>query len=124
MIDKYTGRKLVSPADKLFVPPSWARIGRRHTFSDWLELLWITVRPVRRTPLQVEELDRVSLSKQDLDIIERRHHAIWFGRTGKRYLRAELRRRAVKALYRLVVEHIRSWKVDRSGDHHANKRAE
>lgn len=96
----------------------------RHTFEDWIELLWITVRPVRRRLLPVQRQDKADLLTLKTHIIERIHHGIWFDRTRERYLRVELRRRALKAILDLLLQCIWLWKSNRFGGfggHNADK---
>lgn len=96
----------------------------RDSLKDWLELLWITVRPARRRLLPVQRLDKTDLLTLNRYIIERIYHGIWFDRTRGRYLKAELRRRALRAICDLLLQHIWPWKSNRFGDsvgHGANK---
>lgn len=93
----------------------------RHTLKDWIALFWITIRPPRRILLPEQRLDKAFLTKQSLDIIERIHHGIWFDRTRERYLRVELRRRALKAICDLVLQRILLWKLNRLVDHRKDK---
>jgi len=96
----------------------------RHSLKDWLELLWITVRPARRRLLPVQRLDKTDLLTLDRYIIERIYHGIWFDRTRGRYLKAELRRRALRAIRALLFQGIWPGKPNRFvgfGDHSADK---
>ena len=96
----------------------------RHSLKDWLELLWITVRPARRRLLPVQRLDKADLLTLDRYIIERIYHGIWFDQTRGRYLKAELRRRALRAIRGLLLQRIWPWKSNHSGDswgHDADK---
>lgn len=88
----------------------------RHTLKDWFELLWITVRPARWRLLPVQRQDKADLMTVDLYIIERIYHGIWFDRTRGRYLKVELRRRALKGIRDLLFQGILPWKSNHSGD--------
>ena len=93
----------------------------RHTLKDWLELLWATFLPPKRRLGEIHKRNKAFLKILDLDTLEHSYHAIWFGRTELRCLKAELRRRTLKAILYLLLQYVGFAKSDRLEGHRTSK---
>jgi hypothetical protein len=71
---------------------SQAPVKQRCTFRDWFELLWEAHQPTIRPLSGCERLDKASLGKESLSMLESRHLEHCLRQSDRRLLRAESRR--------------------------------
>lgn len=69
-----------------------------HTVKEWLGLLWETFRPQQRPLDGWEQQCKAFLPEEDLNTVVRKFRGRLYDQVKLRYVRAEVRRRALRGL--------------------------
>jgi hypothetical protein len=95
----------------------------RQHWKEGMRLLRVIYRKPRKPDDPYEIGDMATLSVRELRKVEREYHEIWFSLTRLRYLRAELRRRALREICLYFSQHIELMISMCSLDHYVGSKA-